>query len=469
MGKKEWPIYGIIRNPPVKDQPLFRIQSRNLYVDVPNNIILDFITHLMVIAEEMKEEDEEKIREEFRKFAGKVNDFLSKNIPWMKFVIRKETSGSVRIGVQIRIDWKKFEEFLRDFPSNNKFSLTEKYEYLFACKRAGLIIALRDRESRIEDTQKRVREIVEEDITNTMESLDSLCQHISEYKNTLLRGARRKKLGILTLEYLPEMYSTVTSLKTIVSDGVVTPCYRELRKILGNLCWAIFNDILYQRSVSRARSVNFTPLYTVISQEWFLKSRGKGHTLKDLGDLRRCMKDMTDKLEFYSKIKGYGWSKKSIRKTILDTIDYSLIIVLTGRERREYDKDERIPFVKAEQLKPLTVRSIEMVISSLKNKRLSKSDRRLAVELSEGVIGDKKELVPAFPSDKFVMKFVGRIAGVNLYELYRNYSVFVHSYPFSWQTFPYSSVLEYRILLHEVNRFRDAIVQMLDRIHELKL
>ena len=66
------------------------------------------------------------------------------------------------------------------------------------------------------------------------------------------------------------------------------------------------------------------------------------------------------------------------------------------------------------------------------------------------------------------MEFVGRIAGLDLYEMYKNYSVFVHSYLFSWQTFPYSSVLEYKILLHEVDKFRNAIIQIFDTVPELK-
>ena len=472
--KDNWPVFGILKNYPVKYNPYFKIQSRKLYVDVPNEYFLFYITHLSEIANSV-EGDIDKMYIEFKKFTEKVNNnWLGEEIPWLRFVVRRETVRDRPIGIhiQVRIKWDKFFEFLENFPENNELSLSEKYGYLFTCRRAGLIIALRDRESRIEGTQKMVEALVEKDIDKMLILLDSFCKSLEMYKTKLLRLARRKNVDLLTVEYFPEMISTISSIRNMISNGVVTPCYREMRKILENLCWALFNDVMCLRSVNLAAKLKIhdpihihTP-YVRISQEWYAKSNELGHTLRHLGDLYKYMKNTIEALYFYSKLKNYSWSKKSIKETIFSNLDYSLIISLTSSCEEKYPKS--IPSVDAEQLRMILNKSIDVILSRLKKKSLSKSDKKFSMELTNEILNNKKELVPAFPSNSFVIQFISKNAKLNaklnLIEFYKNYSFFVHSYPFSWQTFPYSSVLEYKILMTEINKFKSAVLYILDSI-----
>jgi len=174
MDSVNWPIYGIIKNPSVRDNPYFKIQSRNLYVDVPNEAIITFIIELGRIASETGE-DINKMYEEFKNYAKEVNQQLKREkIPWLQFITRREVFGKRPIGIQFRIKWDQFFEFIENFSVDDKTSLSDKYEYLFLCKRSGLVIALKDKESRIENTQKKVMEIVKGDIVDIEKRLDRM-------------------------------------------------------------------------------------------------------------------------------------------------------------------------------------------------------------------------------------------------------------------------------------------------------
>ncbi|MHA1431507.1 MAG: hypothetical protein ACTSRV_14110, partial [Candidatus Freyarchaeota archaeon] len=73
------------------------------------------------------------------------------------------------------------------------------------------------------------------------------------------------------------------------------------------------------------------------------------------------------------------------------------------------------------------------------------------------------EVIPPYPSNKFVLELVQEALGSDLLQRkYNEYSHFVHSYFTSWHIFPFSSVLEFKILKHELSIFADIIREMID-------
>ena len=62
------------------------------------------------------------------------------------------------------------------------------------------------------------------------------------------------------------MVSTLDSLKHFINNGVIPSCYREMRKIIENLAWVMFDDIL-AFNVSDFHWV-FRP-YFDIPKEWY--------------------------------------------------------------------------------------------------------------------------------------------------------------------------------------------------------
>ena len=122
------------------------------------------------------------------------------------------------------------------------------------------------------------------------------------------------------------------------------------------------------------------------------------------------MEDITERIYFYGKLKDYNWSKRSIRETIFANLDYSLII--TGYEKKSYPKD--IPSIEVDRLRKLLNKSIEFIILQLKKKRLSKTDKKFSMELTNEILSNKEELVPAFPSNSFVIQFISKIVKGNI-------------------------------------------------------
>ncbi|MHC1582130.1 MAG: hypothetical protein ACXQT5_03885, partial [Candidatus Syntropharchaeia archaeon] len=76
-------------------------------------------------------------------------------------------------------------------------------------------------------------------------------------------------------------------------------------------------------------------------------------------------------------------------------------------------------------------------------------------------------IVPPYPSKDFVLAFVDKTfsRGLQEYRLqnkYREYSFFIHSYFASWHIFPFSSVLEFKIVKYELTIFLQVIKKVLE-------
>lgn len=64
------------------------------------------------------------------------------------------------------------------------------------------------------------------------------------------------------------MVSMIKVLNNLVDNGAVPMCYREMRKILESLAWAVFDDILLFRSIWRGIEVDWlSHPYRYVSKE----------------------------------------------------------------------------------------------------------------------------------------------------------------------------------------------------------
>ena len=459
-----WPFFGII----VSRDPSFKLENRTLYIDLPNSFILDFLEKVRVLSEKYKN-DWEQLYKEAKKLSDSFNeDFKRSYGKWLYFTVRRERFGDKPFGIRVNVKWKEFFSFLEEFAKSD-LSLREKYTYLLGCRAPSLRLAIR---SNLDRTQNDVKALCANDINRIRQQLADFVNQLKIYKDTLVRVSRRKTVPMhpITLMFFPEMISTLEAFNSLVENGAIPPCYREMRKVLENLAWVIFDDLLFHKmSILRSReydnNVLFLPSpYRNLSREWYDWASQQGLILRHWGNLKCGMQDTVKILSSYLRKKKSNWSKKMTEKELFKNISYPLFMFFTGscvpvpEELREI-----VPSYKIQLLISLARRDLENLIKKLKGSPLTLSDKEFVENLLERLQAKvTTDLIPAYPSNEFVLDFVGKMFDYDIIiEQYDEKSHFVHSYFTSWHIFPFSSLLEFKILQHELSRFVGVVSQMI--------
>ncbi|MEM3882965.1 MAG: hypothetical protein QXO23_06245 [Candidatus Methanomethyliaceae archaeon] len=457
---KRWPCFGIL----VFKNPYFKLQSRTMYVDVPNMIIWSFLSKLERVCYEFKDE-QEKMYEKAKELATTFNQSLEKDLGrWIFFVVRKQFFGSKPFGVQIKIDWKQFYSFLDDFPER-EISLRDKYSYLLNCRAPSLKLVLR---RDLESVQNEVREICREEIEQIRQNLENLINEVNEAKDHLFKiTSYRKTIPVepSVLEYFPEMRSTLRGIISLVENGTIPACYREMRKVLENLSWVIFDDLLfYKTAFPRKKHISeFPKPYRTVSKEWYDWASQEKLVIRKLREMEKKINDLTELVYLHGKNNGYGWDKKQIEKIFFKRISYPLFLLLTGVDAQVPKKlEEVIPQYEVGILRSLIIEDLRNVLRDLGRKHPSKSDDALIEELMGRLNRKISRIVPPYPSPEFTLAFVSKTLSSELLEPYKEYSQFVHSYFTSWHIFPFSSVLEFKVFRHELSIFTRTLLQLID-------
>jgi hypothetical protein len=456
---EEWPSIGVL----ISKNPYFGLQSRRMYVDIPNMTIQDFLTELNKTCHECKDPQEiyEKARELAATFNQNLEGYLGK---WLLFVVRKQPLGSKPFGIRIKIDWNRFRLFLDEF-AKKELPLREKYSYIFNCRAPSLILVLR---GDLERVRHNVKEICKEEIGQIRQELEDLMRRVNEAKGYLFKiTSYRRTIPIepSTLQYFPEMISMLQAFISLVENGIISACYREMRKILENLSWVIFDDLLlYKTSIVRERKhlMDFLIPYRSVSREWYEWASQEKLVIRNLKELEVKIKDLTA-IYLHRKGKKEQLEPKQIEEIFFKRISYPLFLALTGKNIQVPKKlDEVIPQYEAGMLRRLAVEDMKNVQKDLERKRLSKFDDILVEELIDMIIGKSSKIVPPYPSPEFVLGFVSKVLSIELLEPYKEYSQFVHSYFTSWHIFPFSSVLEFKVFRHELSIFARILIQLIN-------
>ena len=456
------PLFGII----IYKNPYFRLQSKDMYVDIPNSSTQDFLGGLTRICEN----NPGKVYEVARELASDYNRNFERNLGgWIRFVVKKQFFGKEPFGIQVRINWDDFNTFLDDFAEKD-IELWKKYSYILGCRAPSLGLILRGDLKKVQD---EVREICEKEIEQINQEVEELIEKIEGFRDYLLKIARRRKtipIEPLTLYYFPEMLSILNTFPSIVENGAVTSCYREMRKVLENLSWVVFDDLLFFRVKKRSGKDEISLLspYRFISKEWYDWASQNQHMIRNLGQLEKEIKGLTEEIYLYGKRKGYNWSKKKIIDTFFEKISYPMFLMLIKADAQIPKKLEGVvPQYEVKTLRDLAIRDLENIIKDLKHKRLSKSDEEFIDKLSEKLEITSSKLIPLYPSNDFVIGFVSKVSSINLQKLYNEYSHFIHSYFTSWHIFPFSSVLEFKIYKHQLQIFDGTILRLMNYYFDL--
>lgn len=488
-----WPVYGFshTRENRLNESKYFRIEGKikNHYVDFPNQTTQQFFSEILNrAAQSYLNKSEEKYKAAMQA-KEKYNEKLrERGIDFLTYVIvkRKPDEGNPLFGIQARIYEDKFKDFLEEFPQTSDLSLEEKYQYLM--KSRFLTLAIESKSKRtsrksIENWTEEVKKLAEENIEEITRKIDETNSKVENWEKELQKYWANRNLWKYfdtyptTLLYVIEMKSILNNIKDTIRKGSVPPCYREMRKLLENLTWAIFDDFLFINSKyykylkeNPTTDISFPRPFQEVNKRWYNwnrdnleKSRSFNSRLDELRNkiLVHCKKP---RLRYDD---NYEIGKDEIKVELKKRMSYPLYISLSGTEIEESEKVEDFvhPF-KPETLKPLVRFSLKQVLRGLKNgRRTSKLDKEFLNEISELTVSNKNQfIVPTIPPNEYIINFLHNIWHTNferkLSESYKQYSFFVHSYLHSWQVYPYSSVLEYKILKNEVKTFFSTVANL---------
>ncbi len=458
------PSFGVI----IYKNPYFKLQSRNMYVDIPNSSIQYFLDGITRICEN---NEPGEVYEKARELAADYNRNFDKNLGgWLRFIVKKQSFGREPFGIQVRIKWGAFSTFLDEFAESD-IELWRKYSYILECRAPSLGLILRRDPKTVQD---EVREICEKEMEQINQKVEELIEKIEVFRDYLLKITRRRKtipIEPLTLCYFPEMLSILNTFPSIVENGAVTSCYREMRKVLENLSWAIFDDLLFFRVKNRSGKdeILLSP-YRFISKEWYDWASQAKHMIRNLGQLKNRIKVLAKEIYQYGMRKRYDWKEEKIMDTFFEKISYPMFLMLINADAQVPKELEGfVPQYEVKTLRDLAIRDLENIIKDLKHKRLSKSDKEFIDKLSKKLeLGIKSStLIPLYPSNDFVIGFVSKVSSIKLQKLYDEYSHFIHSYFTSWYFFPFSSVLEFKIYKHQLQIFTNTILGLIDYYFDL--
>lgn len=457
-----WPFFGIV----ILRNPSFKLENRTLYVDLPNSFIWDFLEKVGALSAKYKNKLE-RLYKEVKKLSDSFNeDFENSYGKWLYFTVRRERFGDKPFGIRVNVKWKDFFSFLEGFAKSD-LPLKEKYTYLFNCRAPSLRIAIK---SDLERTQNDVKALCTNEINQIRQELIDFVNQLKMYRDALVKVSRRKTVPTspVTLMFFPEMISTLEAFTSLVENGAIPSCYREMRKVLENLAWVVFDDLLfYKMNILRSGkydgNVPFLPFpYRSLSREWYDWASQQGLILRHWGDLKHGIKSIVESLNSYLKKRKCNWGKKLAEKELLKNFSYPLFMLCTGfsvpvpEELREV-----VPSYKTQLLTALARRDLENFIRKLKGSPLTLSDKKFVESLLETLQAKATtDLVPAYPSNQFVLNFIGKTFDYDILKQYDEKSHFVHSYFTSWHIFPFSSLLEFKILQHELSKFAAVVLRI---------
>ena len=460
---------------PTRDT-LVRIETRRVYIDFPNFEINSAYKELCDLGRQIR--DVNNLLGECKKLIEELNQWFKNHYDFLKFYLIYKQHRKKPIAIRYKVNWEKFDKFIERMITVEA-SLVEKYEYInWQSRFVGLQLGLGHREN-ADGTQRNVIQQVTGEIKKMNDLLNDFDEKLSGVRYKLKKISERKIIKFaspLSVNwYIPELKSNIKTLKHLIENGHITSLYREMRKILENLSWCVMDDILFFNSgyynlYKKGKPFFGHHIYIEASKKWYQEI--KSDVVRHLGVLKNKIEKLVDTIYLWSKATGKRTNKRYIRKNILHNIGYPILIAMFNKESNKrikemYNRGEIIRIYSRDELIPNLRENIaEMMRRIFVKRKLSERDVKLVEELTNQIIPNYKEIVPSLPSNKFVLGFLDTLFTnqyqLNLTKAYSEYSGFIHSYVSSWQVFPFSSILEYKLAEKEILKFTTGLGTLLE-------
>lgn len=487
--QEKWPIIGKLTHrekPSPETESNFYMGTKDYFVDFPNEYISNLIDVIFNKQYEYPDNPEKQLKvakesakKATQEFYERYEDISEK---WLRIVVADTLDQYGYFTVYLRPDWDEFLNFIENLSTDDTRSLEEKYEYISSSRRIGLELESRaPMPEKKETVQDSVERKAGDTIVETCRILGELTDELYQYQQKLNKLFRQRKTIFVkpyVLLFLVEAKTILSHIRSLIEDGFVSPCFMGFRKFLENLCWAIFDDFLVTNSnfysyFKENKEVTALPRpYRYLTREWYDKAKRRPSSWDKFKE--ETLKPLRDKFYIHLQGSGHKADKGKITINLRQNMSYPLFVALTG----EYviDKDINMeefgytaPF-RSEEMYSLLKSALGFVMENLKESNLVDRDKEFIDFLVDDITVNKdyKYILPSFPKISFVIDYIDRLfpkfsseKGKGLSTLFNEYSQFVHSYSHFWQVYPYSSVLEYKVLRHESNRFYKNVRSLL--------
>ncbi|MEM3573949.1 MAG: hypothetical protein QXJ62_06980 [Nitrososphaeria archaeon] len=442
----------------------FVFSNHHLYSDVPNDLIIKAYQEILEkcdnkplnkakkCADRLIKEDNDSSKEEFKKWSSRLGKPLK---PFFTLFIRANVYGNKPFLFGYYLNRKEFFNFLNVFSESDEVTLYEKYGYIEKTKFFGDELSLTsifsfqtgyplvngDSISKFHTDFEEAIKTEKAYIINVLDGLlNFLRKMIKKFKNTYRTS--------FILRYVPDIITEIYEIRALVENGYISACYREMRSLIERLSWFILDDYLSANSFGYWKdNVREMPSFVLsINPLWYEKE--KKEPLRGLKDL------IPENID------------KEFKKRLIKNMSIEMYIVLSGNPAYTIPKDENGDIITPYAERDIIGNGIKEVEESFES---VKSKNNLGYRNIEDWIQQLKKKwdgfeygIPKIPTSNFVFQFLINSSEKKkdierLQSTWNKYSLFTHPYLATLQVLPNFSILEYKVLKHEIDLFESLI------------
>jgi hypothetical protein len=457
-----------------RNAKLFGFMNHHFYSDVQNNLIVEAYLEILRKCDRLPSNRAlpcaEKLVKEFndshRKSLKKIGNRLGLTLkPFITLNVHVNKNGKKPFLFGYYPNKIAFLNFIDTISDSDKVTLYEKYKYIEQTKFYGeeltsaTIFLLQPQNYTIaKNSMGRFHESFNTAIDTDKEFILNTLDGLLAFLKKKLDNTKKAYSTSSLLKFLPEIIVGIYTIRSLVENGYVSACYREMRSLTERLSWFILDDYL------SANSFGY----------WKMKARGIPSMLLNVNPQWR--KKNTEQLRWLGKLipKGIQMNselKSIISKELVTRMSIEMYITLFGEPTisiPKYKENIFIPYVE----KTVIEEGIKEIGKCLGNIRLNNSADKRQVELFKSYVENKWEHysygVPKFPTTNFILQFLKSAFGGNDWEqlerIWNDYSLFIHPYIPTLQILPNFSMMEYKVLEHEIPTFESVIKLEMDSL-----
>ena len=456
------------RRPYEKDAKLFKFANHYLYTDVPNELITKAYSEILEkcdalpldnaiqCAKGLVKEFNDSGIEEFRELSKKLGTTMK---PFVRLNVYKSDSSKKPILFQYYLNKKALLDFVERFSSSDTVTLYEKYNYIHQTKFYGDELSFATLfsffpqnyvtpNSKMGIFRTSFSTSIANDKAYTVDVLDGLLNYINR-QNTKIK---RVYSTSATLRFIPEIISGIYTLRSLIENGYISACYREMRSLTERLSWFILDDYLSANSFGywKMMSREIPSMLLNVNPQWRDKNTEQIRGLNDMmpKDIQIC-----DNIELM------------LKRELITKMSTEMYIVLFGEPVNKVSTDVRgrmyIPYMRIHNIR----RGIKEVNTLLSEPEFMNSQCYMEVKNFITKLNEKwmnaKYGIPKFPTSNFIFEFLKSAFGgkewKKLQSVWRKYSLFIHPYLPTLQILPNLSMMEYKVLKHEITTFESIV------------
>ena len=464
-----WPKFPLQR-PYMKNSRLFKFKNKAIYVDFPNPMIQQIYHDIIekcdgipdpVLALNCAEEFIKEANIEFDEVFLRWSDASGRNLkPFFRLHIQNNISGKKPYLFGYSFNKGKFIYFLKEFSESTNISLEEKYKYITSCKFSGenfsvdTTFSFRPQNKTLDNsTMKQYRSAFDKLSQPIISSINGVLEGLLVFLRESLYKGRKIYNNSVVVSFVPDIIAEMDEIKVLVQEGFLSSCYREIRSLTERLSYVILDDYLTVNSfllLEKYHQENHLPYMLLnINPSW------RDENTEPIRKLDEIIPP-----EIISILKKKEVEK--LRKELLKRMSIEMYVTLTGVPAHKSDKT-RAPFIERESI-DIGIKEIQDTLESV-NPDISETFTKIIEERWEGYLYG----IPKFPTSNFIFHFLKGVFGSKMKRIesiWNKYSLFIHPYPFTWQVFQNTSILEYKVFLKEVQDLENVVTTEIGSILE---